>query len=88
MEDAGVWKDEYLKELIYDFCQTCKLYGKTLSRLVVSMPMVSKFKEKAAIYLKIWKGKYILHMVDVFDRLSVSVFIRRKTPTEVTENIQ
>lgn len=89
MVDAGVWKDEYQEELneIYSSCNTCKLYGKTPARPVVGMPMASRFNEKVAMDLKSWKGKYILHMIDMFTRLSVSVFINRKTSEEVVENV-
>ena len=77
MADAGVWKDEFQGELneIYRSCNTCKLYGKTPARPLVSMPMATRFNEKVAMDLKSWKGKYIRHMIDMFTRLSISVFI-------------
>ena len=89
MQDAGVWKDEYQEELdsISSMCQTCKLYTKTRARPVVGMPLASSFNEKVAMDLKSWKGKYILHLIDMFTQLSVSVFIRTKTPQEVVENV-
>ena len=82
MQGAGVWKDEYQEELdsINNICHTCKLYAKTLARPVVSMPLARSFNEKVAMDLKRWKGKYIFHLIDMFTRLSVSVFIRNKTP--------
>ena len=84
MQDAGVWKGEYQEELdsISNACQTCKLYAKTPAR-----PLASSFNEKVAMDLKSWKGKYILHLTDMFTRLSVSLFIRSKTPQEVVENV-
>ena len=51
------------------------MFKKTPARPVVSMPMESRFNEKIAIDLKSWKGKYILHMIDMFTRLSVSVLV-------------
>ena len=51
------------------------------------MPMARRFNEKIAIDLKSWKGKYILHMIDMFTRLSVSVFINSKFPPVVVEKI-
>ena len=59
---------------------------KTPARLVVSMPLASSFNENVSMDLKSWKGKYILHLIDMFIRLGVSVFIRNKTPQEVVEN--
>ena len=37
--------------------------------------------------LNSWKGKYILHLIDMFTRLSLSVFIRNKISQEVVENV-
>ena len=72
---------------MHNTCQTCKLYVKTPARPVVSMPLASSFNEKVALGLKSWKGKYILHLIDMFTRLSMSVFIRNKTPQEVVGNV-
>ena len=89
MQDAGVWKDEYQEEMdsINNTCQTCKLYAKPPAKPVVSMPLASNFNKKVAMDLKSWKGKYILHLIDMLTRLGVSVFIRNKTPQEVVENV-
>ena len=89
MKDADIWKNEFQTVLdeIYNSCTTCKIWSKTPPRPVVSMPMASRFNEKVAMDLKSWKGKYILHMIDMFSRLSVSVFINHKTPKEVAEGI-
>ena len=89
MADAGAWKDVFQEELneIYRSCNTCKLYGMTPARSVVSMPMPTRYNEKVAMDLKSWKGKYIIHMIDMFTRLSISVFINRKNPEEVVENV-
>ena len=51
------------------------------------MPMANRFNERVAMVLKILKRNYILHMIDMFTRLTVSVFINNKTPNEVAENI-
>ena len=90
LKDAGVWRDEFQCDLdgIYNKCQTCKLYAKTPARPVVSLPMARSFNEKVAMDLKIWKGgKYILHLVDMFSRLSVSVFVPDKKPHSIIEKV-
>ena len=89
VQDAGVWKDEHQEELdsINNTCQTCKLHAKTPARPVVSMPLASSFNEKVVIDLKSWKAKFILHLIEMFTRLSVSPFIHNKTPQEVVENV-
>ena len=90
MKDADVWREEFKDDIdkLYEECQTCRQFAKTPARPVVSLPMANKFNDKAALDLKIWKGrKYILHMIDMFSRLSVSVFIERKHPREVIDKI-
>ena len=89
MKDAEVWKDDYQTDLdeLYDSCMTCKLYSKTPPRPVVSMPMANRFNERVAMDLKSWKGKYILHMIDMITKLNISVFMNHKTSKEVAENI-
>ena len=53
------------------------------------MPMGSTFNEKVAINLKEVgdsnKKLYILHMVDMWSRLTQSVIIKRKEPKEVID---
>ena len=88
--DVYVWREEFKDDIdkLYEECQTCCQFAKTPARPVVSLPMVNKFNDKVALDLKIWKGgKYILHMIDMFSRLSVSVFIERKHPREVVDKI-
>ena len=45
--------------------------------------MASEFNEKVAMDLKKWNDRYILHIIDMWSRYTVSVFIMRKTPSEV-----
>ena len=45
--------------------------------------MASEFNEKVAMDLKKWNDRYILHIIDMWSRYTVSVFIIRKTPGEV-----
>ena len=78
MKDADVWREEFKDDIdkLYEKCQICHQFAKTPTRPVVSLPMANKFNDKVVLDLKIWKGgKYILHMIDMFSRLSVSVFI-------------
>ena len=49
---------------------------KTPPRPVVSLPMAHEFNEKVAMDLKQWKGCWILHMIDMWARYTVSVFIK------------
>ena len=85
LHDAKLWKEDYL-ELLEDIerkCDLCKRYTKTPARPVVSMPMATRFNEKIAMDLKQWKGRWILHMIDMWSRYTISVFINRKRPSDV-----
>ena len=89
LKDAGVWSDD-LKEVtddIYASCDLCHAYTKTPARPAVALPMASDFNEKVCMDLKKWKDQWILHMVDMFSRFSVSVFINRKRASDVIEKI-
>lgn len=66
-------------------CDLCKVYAKTPARPIVSMPMAKEFNEKVAMDLKQYKGRWILHMIDMWSRYTVSVFIQRKRPSDVID---
>ena len=89
MQNAGVWKDEFTPDLekIQDSCELCKVYKRTPPRPVVAMPMASRFNEKVSMDLKKWGNKWILHLIDMWSRFTVSVFINRKTPNEIIDKI-
>ena len=50
-KDAGVWKSDY-EETMDQKCELCKVYTKTQSKQIVSLPMARKFIEKVAMDLK------------------------------------
>ena len=87
LKDAGVWKNDYLDILstIEENCQLCKSYTKTPPRPVVSLPMAHEFNETVAMDLKQWKGCWILHMIDIWASYTVSVFIKRKRPSDIID---
>ena len=89
IKDAGAWRDDFGSDMsaIYDKCDICKRYAKTPARPVVSLPLAKRFNEKVAMDLKIWHEKYILHMVDMLTRLSVSVIIDNKRPSTIADNL-
>ena len=87
MNDAGIWQDEYdtILEKIHSECQLCKKYAPTPPRPAVSLPMASEFNEMVSMDLKKWNSKYILHLIDMWSRRTVSSFIGRKKPAEVLD---
>ena len=91
MKDANVWHESLEKHLdmIISECRGCLILKRRPDKPVVSMPMASTFNEKVAIDLKeVREGDkkfYILHMVDMWSRLTQSVIIERKEPREVID---
>lgn len=87
LKDAGGWREEYDDHLleIQSKCELCKVYAVTPPRPVVSMPMAKEFNGKVAMDLKQYKDRWILHMIDMLSRYTVSVFISRKKPSNVIE---
>ena len=89
LKDADVWKEEYeeIIEQINEECELCKIYAKTPSRPVVGMPMASKFNEKVAMDLKLWNGRWILHIIDMWSRYTLSTFVERKRPANIIDTL-
>ena len=85
LQDANLWKGEYidLLEEIDRKCDLCKRFSKTPPLPVVGMPMATQFNEKVAMDLKQWNGRWILHIIEMWSRYTISVFINRKRPSNV-----
>jgi hypothetical protein len=84
--EAGQWMDECTSSLqnIEQNCEVCKIFRRTPSRPVVSLPLADDFNQIICMDLKTWRtGRYILHMIDAFSRLTVSTFIPNKLPETV-----
>ena len=64
---------------IIDGCEGCIKRKRNPDKPAVALPMATNFNEKVAIDLKIWNGKYILYMVDMWSRLTVATCIPRKS---------
>ena len=87
LKDTGVWQEEYEDTMtqIEQECELCKVYAKTPSRPVVGLPMGTKFNEKVAMDLKQWNHRWILHIIDMWSRYTVSIFIDSKQPSNVID---
>ena len=85
IQDAGQWEENFQGKLedISKTCNLCKRYMKTPPRPAVSLPMASRFNEKVAMDLKQLNGRWILHIIDMWSRYTVSVFIPRKRSSDV-----
>ena len=89
LQDANQWKPDFepILNSISESCEICKLYHRTPSRPVVCFPQAENFNEKVAMDLKKWGNRWILHLIDMWSRLTVSVFIDRKRPSDDIDNI-
>ena len=65
--------------------QTLKIYAKTPSRSLVGMPMATKCNEKVAMDLKQWNSHWILHIIDMWSRYTLSIFVNRKKPSHIID---
>ena len=90
LKEAGSWEKRFEQAIdqIYSQCDICKVYARTPSKPVVALPMAREFNEVVAMDLKYWrKGLWILHLVDMFSRYTMSEIILRKKPEEVIHAI-
>ena len=89
LKDSGAWNEEFsqMVEDMYAECEICKVYRKTPARPAVAMPMASQFNQLVAMDLKKWRGRHILHLIDMWSRFSMSAFIDRKYPSQVIDKI-
>ena len=85
LKDCVKWKPEYGLALdeIYKDCDRCKEFARTPSRPVVAIPMARTFNEKVCMDLKSWNDRWILHLVDMFSRYTISAFVPRKDSTSI-----
>ena len=87
---AGMGDDsELIREIreVAENCKICKEYKRPSPRPVVGMPLASSFNEVVAMDLKMFDGKWILHLIDHLSRFSAACFIKSKKPEEIIENI-
>ena len=66
---------------IHRQCKTCPLFSTTPPRPVVSLPIACESNEVLTMDLKevkVLEYKYILHMIDGFTRMTMSVFMKDK----------
>ena len=78
--------EEDLEEIMGN-CVGCLQRRRNPDRPAVALPMAGSFNEKVAVDLKVLSQKniYILHMIDMWSRLTISVIISRKRPRDVVD---
>ena len=89
LQSAESWTEDMSEILdkIIEGCEGCIKRRRNPDKPAVAMAMATEFNEKVAMDLKIWNGKYILYMIDMWSRLTVAVVIPRKKPSDVIEAI-
>ena len=87
LKDAKIWKAEFKDTLeqIIRKCEICKRYSKINPRSVVSLPLAQSFNEVVSLDLKHWDNGFILHIIDVWSRYTMSVYIAKKLPQLVID---
>lgn len=87
---AGMGGNDRLIEAIHavsNNCQICRDYRRASPKPVVGMPMATEFNEVVAMDLKMFEGKWILHLVDHVSRFSAASFVKSKNADEIIEKI-
>ena len=89
LKNAGVWKPEMKKmlEKIVGGCEGCIKRKRKPDRPAVAMPAATDFNQKVAMDLSFYKGKTILHLVDMFTRYSISVVVKNKSAGTMVDAI-
>ena len=89
LKDAKIWKSEYkdILEGIVKNCEVCKRFSKAPPRSIVSLPLARSFNEIISLDLKHWDAGYILHIIDLWSRYTMSVFIAKNLPQLVIDNL-
>ena len=87
LKDAGLWDECYKADLdkVYQKCRSSGLcrFKDRIPRPVAALPLAHDFNDKVALDLKQWNGKWILHMVDMWSRFTISTLVPRKCPSDI-----
>ena len=89
LKAANAWSKDFSEKIdkIIDNCEGCIMRRRNPDRPAVALPMACDFNEKVAMDLKLYKGKYILYLIDMFSRYTVAAVINRKRPSDVIDKI-
>ena len=68
-------------------CEICKRYKKPPPIPIVGLPLATTLNECVAMDLIVIKGKYVLHLIDVFTRFSLGCVRNSKKQEVITDAI-
>ena len=72
---------------VTDQCKVCESYGRAKARPVVGLPLANHILLTAAMYVKFYKQKIILHVIDHATWLSSSVRVPSKKPKDILRGL-
>lgn len=89
LKDTNNWAPHFseMVDKIINGCEGCILRKRNPDRPSVALPRTEDFNEILSMDLKIWKGKYILYMIDTFSRYTIATVISRKKPSDVIDAV-
>lgn len=89
LKNNNQWQPHFSQMLdkIIDSCEGCILRKRNPDRPAVALPRTNDFNDILTMDLKIWHGKNILYMIDMFSRFTVATVITRKTPGDVIDAV-
>ena len=89
LKDTNNWAPHFseMVDKIINGCEGCILRKRNPDRPSVALPRTEDFNEILSMDLKIWKGQYILYMIDTFSRYTIATVITRKKPANVIDAV-
>ena len=83
------WNKELIDAIhsVTNSCQICRDYRRPFPKQSVGMPVATEFKEAVAMDLKMFEGKWILHITDHVSRFSAASFVKTNSAEEIIEKI-
>ena len=90
---SNLWKEDETSDIVKEVknvtenCDICKKYKRSPPTPIVSCSLSSHFNETVAMDLIEIKGKYVLHLIDMFSRYSAACSRNTKGQEAITDGI-
>ena len=87
LKSADQWRDDFdpMIDKILNSCEGCHIRMRNPARPVVAIAMSNDFNQLLSMDIKIYKGKYILYLIDTFTRYTIGTVIKSKEPEQVVK---
>jgi transposase InsO family protein len=89
LKTAENWHPKFSKMInkIISGCEGCIMRKRNPDRPAVALPMSNDFNQVVTMDLKIWRGKYILYLIDSFTRYTMATVVKKKEPSCIVDAI-